>query len=72
MGLEAAVQEGSRCSRHGASKLDWQEGETFHPKNTIPIAKHDRGIIMLWGCFAANGFGALNKVNGIMEKEDYL
>ena len=27
---------------------------------------------MLWSCFAASGPAALKKVNGIMEKEDYL
>ena len=27
---------------------------------------------MMWGCFAANGSGALKKVNGIMKKEDYV
>lgn len=27
---------------------------------------------MLWGCFAANGTGDLQRVNGTMKKEDYL
>ena len=27
---------------------------------------------MLWACSAANGTGALQRVNGIMKKEDYL
>ena len=27
---------------------------------------------MLWGCFAASGTGELQKINGIMRKEQYL
>lgn len=38
---------------------------------TTPTVKHSGGSIMLWGCFAASGTGALHKVDGIM-KEDYL
>lgn len=30
------------------------------------------GRIMLWGNFAANGPGALHKVDGIIKKVDYL
>ena len=34
--------------------------------------KHRAGSIMLWGCFAAGGTGALHKIGGIMRKENYL
>ena len=31
--------------------------------------KHEGGSIMLWGCFAAGGTGALHKIDGIMRQE---
>ncbi|CDQ57702.1 unnamed protein product [Oncorhynchus mykiss] len=32
--------------------------------------KHRGGSIMMWGCFAAGGTGALHKKDGIMRKEN--
>ena len=32
--------------------------------------KHSGGSILLWGCFAAGGTGALHKIDGIMRKEN--
>ena len=34
--------------------------------------KHGVGSIMLWGCFAAGGTGALHKIDGITRKEHYV
>ena len=42
-----------------------KKGEACKP-NTIATVKHGGGSIMLWGCFAAGGTGALHKINGIM------
>lgn len=41
------------------------------PEITIPIVKYKRRWIMLWGCFAAEGTGARNRLDGIMRK-DYI
>ena len=45
----------------------WRKnGESCKPKNTIPTVKHEGGSILLCGCFAAGGIGALHKIDGIM------
>ena len=38
----------------------------------MPTVKHGGGSMMLWGCFVANGTGALQRVNGEMKKKDNL
>ena len=46
-------------------------GEAFKPKTTIQTMIDMGGSIMLWGCFAAGGTGALHKIDGVMREENY-
>ena len=57
----------------GHSDCDYvwrKKGDACKLKNTIPTVKH-RGIMLL-GCFAAGGTGALHKMDGIMRKKNYV
>ena len=58
---------------HNDHRYVWRKmGEACKPKTTIPTVKHRFGSIMLWGCFAARGTGALHKIDGIMKRENYV
>ena len=50
----------------------YDDENLIYRASLVPTVKHGGGSIMLWGCFAASGSGALKKVNGIMWKVNYL
>uniref|UniRef100_A0AAZ3S8D9 Transposase Tc1-like domain-containing protein n=1 Tax=Oncorhynchus tshawytscha TaxID=74940 RepID=A0AAZ3S8D9_ONCTS len=58
---------------HNYHRYVWRKkGAACKPKRTIPTVKHRSVRIMLWGCFAAGGTGALHKIDGIMRQENYV
>ena len=48
-----------------------QKRDAYKEKHLIPTVKYGGGSLMLWGCFAASGPGALVKINGIMNSTKY-
>lgn len=55
-----------------AARHVWRtKGTAYDLKNTIPTVKHGGGSIMVWGCFSANGTGALHIVDGKMDGAMY-
>lgn len=61
------------ASGHNDMRYVWRyKGEVFKFKNTTATVQHDGGSVVLRGCFAASGTGALHKVDGAVKKEDYF
>jgi hypothetical protein len=55
-----------------SSTFGKKKGQAFNPNNIITTAKYDGCSIMLLDYFAASDTGALQKVDDIMKKEEYL
>ena len=47
-----------------------KKGKACKPKNSIPTVSYGGGSIMLRGCFAAGGTGALHQIDGIMRQKN--
>lgn len=63
-----------KTAGHDDNWYDWRKkdkGEPCRLKNTILTMKHRGGSIMLWGCIAVGGTGALHKIDGIMRRDNY-
>ena len=43
-----------------------QKKDIYREKHLIPTIKYGGESLMLWGCFADSGSGALVQINGIM------
>ena len=48
-----------------------QKRDSYKEKHLIPTVKYGGGLLMIWGCFAASGPGALFKINRIMNSTTY-
>ncbi|CDQ92832.1 unnamed protein product [Oncorhynchus mykiss] len=62
----------SKCLKVPRSSLQTIVRKYKHHGTTQPFTAQEGDIIMLWGCFAAGGTGALHKIDGIMRQENYV
>ena len=77
------VDDWSRVLRSDESKFNMKvsngpvhvrrrPGKELADSCTEKTVKHGWGSIMAWGCFAAAGVGRIDKVVGVMKKEQYV
>jgi transposase len=61
-----------RFNSDGRSWCWVRDVEAREPRTVQQTVKHGRGSIMIWGCMTAHGVGFMCKIDGKMNKEDYL
>jgi hypothetical protein len=56
----------------GPSRVWRKNGTRYNIENLTPTVKHGGGGVMVWGCFSGKGLGPLVKVDGKMNRLDYI
>src|SRR5438270_238501 len=56
----------------GPSRVWRKNGTRYDIENLTPTVKHGGGGVMMWECFSGKGLGPLVKVDGKMNRLDYI
>lgn len=65
----------SKFNLFGSDGREWcwrKPGEALDPKYTKKKVKHGGGHIMVWGCITSHGVGRLHRIDGIMDRFQYV
>ena len=56
----------------GPGRVWRTSGTRFNIENLRPTVKHGSGGVMMWDCFSGKGIGPLVKIDGKMNRHDYI
>lgn len=62
----------NRVASDGLQYVRRRIGEDLKPQCVLPTIKHGGGSVMVWACFSRNGPGPIRRIDGIMDRFQYI